>query len=178
MMVLFGLGYRITDRKDVIDADVARWKEVRGTDAGLWRLPEFRSLFYHRLWSGNRAGRLCGAVLRRLRPGERTLYLQTAEIGPGLFIQHGFATILAAERVGANCWLNQQVTVGYTHHGGCPTIEDDVNIGAGAKVLGEIVVGRGSWIGANAVVVRDVPPGSTAVGVPARYRPRTSSDPA
>jgi serine O-acetyltransferase len=90
-------------------------------------------------------------------------------IGPGLFISHGQGTILSAERIGANLQVHQGVTVGWDYRGDRrPIIGDDVFIGAGAKILGALTVGDGARIGANAVVVCDVPPRATAVGVPAR----------
>ena len=96
-----------------------------------------------------------------------TLYLMSKEIGGGLFIQHGFATMVTAESVGENCWINQQVTIGYNGHGRAPVIGNHVMITCGAKVLGDITVGDNAVIGANAVVIRDVEPGSKMVGVPA-----------
>jgi serine O-acetyltransferase len=176
--------YRLTDQRPVIDADVARWSAAMYGGCSLsWlsRLPEFRSLVYYRLSRGNRLGRIAGAAVRRLWPGERTLFFATDTIGPGLFIQHGFATIIAAQSVGSNCWINQQVTIGFKQTGGefgAPILEDDVSIHAGAQVLGPITVGHSSVVGANAVVVKDVPPNSIAVGVPAISRPRSKSTPA
>jgi serine O-acetyltransferase len=164
------LGYRLSDRQAIIDADVRRWSEVLGRDLELLDLlarPEFRSLYYHRIKTGNRAGRIANGLVAWAFPGERTLHLDTGDIGPGLFIQHGFATIVAAERVGANCWVNQQVTIGYDEAGRRPTLEDGVIVSAGAQVIGGITLHAGCRVGANAVVVRDVPPGTTAVGVPA-----------
>ena len=67
--------------------------------------------------------------------------------------------INADARIGCNCEIFQQVTIGEAK-GGCPEIGDNVSIGPGAKVLGKIKVGDGARIGANAVVVRDVPAGS------------------
>jgi serine O-acetyltransferase len=133
--------------------------------------PEFRTLFFYRL---RRAGGACApaaVVAAWLYPGERTLHLACADIGPGLFIQHGFATIVAARRVGKDCWINQQVTIGFSRPDARPTIGDGVAIYAGAKVLGEVTVGDGAVVGANAVVLHDVAPGCTAVGVPARVLP-------
>ena len=97
-----------------------------------------------------------------------TLYISTAEIGPGLFIQHGFATIIAARSIGANCWINQQVTIGYSNATDLPTLHDNVVVNAGAKIIGNVTLGANCIIGANAVVVKDVPPNVTVVGVPAR----------
>ncbi|MBA3942960.1 MAG: hypothetical protein H0X37_00190 [Herpetosiphonaceae bacterium] len=95
-----------------------------------------------------------------------SLYIPTSTIGPGLFIQHGFSTIIAAKSIGENCWINQQVTIGYSRDE-CPTIGNNVVITAGAKVLGNISIGDNTVIGANAVVVKNVPPNCTVVGVPA-----------
>ena len=95
-----------------------------------------------------------------------------ATIGRGLFIDHGFGVVIGETAVlGENVTLFQGVTLGGTgkekgkRH---PTIGDNVVIGAGAKVLGNITVGNNSMIGANAVVIRDVPEHSTVVGVPGR----------
>jgi serine O-acetyltransferase len=95
------------------------------------------------------------------------LLIYTREIGPGLFIQHGFATIISAEKIGRNCWINQQVTIGFSNDTDCPTIGDNVIIYAGAKIIGKVKIGDNSIVGANAVVVRDVPENCTVVGVPA-----------
>ncbi len=125
-------------------------------------------MFYYRI---ARERRVISRILLELakfayRP-MNTLYIDTATIGAGLFIQHGFSTIIAAARIGQNCWINQQVTIGYSDVADCPTIGDNVKITAGAKVFGNITIGDNSIIGANAVVFKDVPPNCTVVGVPA-----------
>jgi serine O-acetyltransferase len=89
-------------------------------------------------------------------------------IGPGLYIPHPVGTVLSAERIGANVTLISSITVGMRGEGEFPVIEDDVFVGAGARILGKVTVGAGAKIGANAVVVKDVPSGATAVGVPAK----------
>ncbi len=93
-------------------------------------------------------------------------------IGRGLFIDHGMGVIVGETTIiGDNVTLYQGVTLGGTgkekgkRH---PTIGNDVVIGAGAKVLGNISIGDNSYVGANAVVIKDVPPNSTIVGVPGR----------
>ncbi len=95
-----------------------------------------------------------------------------AEIEGGLFIDHGTGVVIGETAIiGKNCTLYQGVTLGGTgkdkgkRH---PTLEDDVLVGAGAKILGPFTVGRGSKIAANAVLLQEIPPFSTAVGVPAR----------
>ena len=70
--------------------------------------------------------------------------------------------------IGDDCMVMQQVTIGQLATGDLPVIGSGVYIGAGAKVLGPVKIGDGARIGANAVVITDVPPGATAVGVPAR----------
>lgn len=166
----------VSDQRGIIAADADRWYQIIDPDCGrqtarLWflaRYPEFRSLFFYRLRRGNAAGAAAGTLAALIWRGEPTLHLASSEIGPGLFIQHGFATIVAARRVGANCWINQQVTIGFDNPHDRPVLGDGVFVYAGAKILGNVVVGDGARVGANAVVLADVPPGYTAVGVPAR----------
>lgn len=103
----------------------------------------------------------------------------TLSIGPGLFIAHTNGIVLGPMRIGKNATIYQQVTLGaleadFFDATSRPVIEDDVTLAAGAKVLGPIVVGSGSTVGANAVVLTDVPPNHLAVGVPARVIPKQS----
>ena len=95
-----------------------------------------------------------------------------AQIGQGFFIDHGMGVVIGETAIiGDNVLLYQGVTLGGTgldkgkRH---PTIGNNVVIGTGAKVLGNIIIGDNSYIGANAVVIKDVPPNSTVVGVPGR----------
>jgi serine O-acetyltransferase len=95
---------------------------------------------------------------------------KSVQIGPGLRIYH-FGNVVIHKRtvMGAHCTLRHGVTIGNRHHGGpVPTLEDDVELGAYAQVLGGIRIGRGAKIGAMSLVLQDVPPGATAVGNPAR----------
>jgi len=101
-----------------------------------------------------------------------------ATIGKGLFVDHGMGVVIGeTAEVGDNVTLYHGVTLGGTgkdigkRH---PTIEDGVLIGTGAKVLGPITVGKGAKIGANAVVVKNVPAKATAVGSPAKNIVRTT----
>ena len=93
-----------------------------------------------------------------------------AVIGPGFFIDHGMSVIIGeTAEIGANVTLYQGVTLGGTswHKGKRhPTLRDGVVVGAGAKVLGAFEIGERSRVGANAVVVKPVPPDSIVVGVP------------
>jgi serine O-acetyltransferase len=95
-----------------------------------------------------------------------------ASIGRRVFIDHGMGVVIGeTAEIGDDCTLYHGVTLGgvkwdrVKRH---PTLGRKVVVGAGAKILGPILVGDGAKIGSNAVVVRDVPPGATAVGIPAR----------
>jgi serine O-acetyltransferase len=93
-----------------------------------------------------------------------------ASVGEGLFIDHGMGVVIGeTAEIGENVTLYQGVTLGGTgfatgkRH---PTVQDNVTIGSGAKLLGPIAIGHGAKIGANSVVIHDVPPNSTVVGNP------------
>ncbi len=95
-----------------------------------------------------------------------------ARIGRRVFIDHGMGVVIGeTAEIGDDCTLYHGVTLGGTswekgkRH---PTLRDDVVVGAGAKVLGPIVLDVGARVGSNAVVMHDVPAGATAVGIPAR----------
>jgi serine O-acetyltransferase len=125
----------------------------------------------HWFWKRNikLAGRLLSQFSRwltgiEIHPG--------AKIGPGLFIDHGMGVVIGeTAEIGADVTMYHGVTLGGTstekgkRH---PTIGDRVVIGAGAKVLGAITIGDDTRIGANAVVVKSVPPNSVVIGVPGR----------
>jgi serine O-acetyltransferase len=138
----------------------------------------------HRLWNDGHTllGRACSAFIRWLtgvdiHPG--------AALGHSLFIDHATGVVIGeTAEVGADVTIYQGVTLGGTslergkRH---PTVGDRVTIGAGARLLGLITIGNDSRIGANAVVVRDVPANSVVVGVPgqvvSRSRPRSATAP-
>lgn len=85
-----------------------------------------------------------------------------------MYIQHGFATVISAKSVGDDCWINQQVTIGYTFDSEPVVIGNGVRVSAGAKVVGNITVGDNAIIASNAAVVKDVPENAVVGGVPAR----------
>lgn len=131
----------------------------------------------HRLWA-RPAGRGPARVLAQV-----TRFLTGIEIHPGatigrrFFIDHGMGVVIGeTAEIGDDVMLYHGVTLGGRslnkgkRH---PTIGDRVTVGAGAKVLGPILVGADSAIGANAVVTHDVPADSIATGIPAIVRPRT-----
>lgn len=96
-----------------------------------------------------------------------------AKIGKGLMIDHGMGVVIGETTIiGEDCKIYHQVTLGGTgkekgskRH---PTLGNNVVVGAGAKLLGDIIIGDNSRIGASAVVLKDCPPNSTLVGIPAR----------
>ena len=90
------------------------------------------------------------------------------DIDGGLYLPHGNVVVDGMVRIGRNCVIGPWVTVGTRGSVAGPHIGDDVFIGTGAKILGGISVGDRARIGANAVVLDDVPAGTTVVGVPAR----------
>jgi len=173
--------FHISPAKPIIEVDLDRWlKEWRlmqqlknsrwmGLVWLLWKYPEFRNLLYYRIEREyHLTSRLLLAIVKCTHQRVSTLYIVAPHIGPGLFIQHGYATAIGGKTIGVNCWINQEVTIGQVKgDGDCPIIGDNVRIAAGAKVFGKITVGNNSIIGANSVVCTNVPPNCTMMGVPA-----------
>jgi serine O-acetyltransferase len=145
--------------------------------------PGVHAVIFHRLshwlWTHNLKwlGRFLSMFSRwftgiEIHPGAR--------IGQRFFIDHGMGVVIGeTAEIGDDCTLYHGVTLGGTswkkgkRH---PTLANDVIVGAGAKVLGPIVVGDGVRIGSNAVVVKDVPAGTTVVGVPGRAVKQVSGE--
>jgi serine O-acetyltransferase len=97
-----------------------------------------------------------------------------AQFGPGFVLVHSMGVVInTAVRGGRDVKIEHQVTIG-AERGLSPVLGDDIFVGAGAKIVGEIRIGSRVRIGANAVVVKDVPDDVTAVGVPARYIARSA----
>lgn len=168
------ISYNLSNNKEIINKDIDRWVNICNLSylrfpSWLylnWLLlyyPQFRNLFYHRLKKWNH---LISLIIQIFYKPLDSLYIYTENIGAGLYIQHGFSTIITAKSIGENCWINQQVTIGHTK-AGCPIIGNNVTITAGAIVVGDIKIGDNSVIGANAIVNKDVPANCTVVGNPA-----------
>ena len=99
-----------------------------------------------------------------------------SHIGGGLLLPHPNGIVIHPDaRIGPNCLIFQQVTIGTRGDGGAPSIGGHVDIGAGAKILGPVKIGNHVVIGANAVVMLDVPDNCMAVGIPAVVKPRSDS---
>ena len=161
-----------SNNKAIIFEEIQHWKKcTRRTEKArfdifsslMLELKEYRTLLQYRLGGG-----YSKLLLKMLFPGMDTLYINTPEIGPRLFIQHGFATNISAKRIGSDCWINQQVTIGYTFDSEPPVIGNGVRISAGAKVLGQIEIGDNAIIAANAAVVKSVEENMVVGGVPAK----------
>ncbi|WP_372625317.1 serine O-acetyltransferase [Arsukibacterium sp.] len=159
------------DIKSVFDRDPA----ARSTFEVLTNYPGLHAIWWHRLnhklWRANIKwlARFLSTIARwltgvEIHPG--------AKIGRRFFIDHGMGVVIGeTAEIGDDCTLYHGVTLGGTswnpgkRH---PTLANGVVIGAGAKVLGPLLVGENARIGSNAVVVRDVPAGATVVGIPGR----------
>ena len=142
----------------------AKWKNVKDTLSGAVYLfttfREYRDVLYFR--SG-----AYSFLFRRIFKGKECFYMITKTVGGGLRLLHPFATIINAESIGENVLIFQQVTIG-VKDGRKPKILNNVTICCGAKVLGGITIGNNAVIGANAVVVKDVPDNAIVGGVPAK----------
>jgi serine O-acetyltransferase len=181
---------------EMLRADLARYLELVGTPMG--RLRQLRALaeaqgvwatvvYRFGQWSNERAPRplrrLCKAgylVAFKLTEMATGISLPAhARIGRGLYVGHFGGIVVHTDVViGDHCSLSHGVTIGVLGgpRPGVPRIGNRVYIGCGAKLLGPICIGDGATIGANAVVLDDVPAGATAVGVPARVvAPRRST---
>ncbi len=135
--------------------------------------PGFHAIRIHRVshWLWRARLRLLARLLSTLGRWLTGIEIHPAAvIGRRFFIDHGMGVVIGeTTRIGDDCTLYHGVTLGGTswekgkRH---PTLENDVVVGAGAKVLGPVTIGSGARIGSNAVVVKDVPAGATVVGIP------------
>ena len=161
--------------KEEIGVVFERDPAARNTWEVITCYPGFHAMLFHRL-----AHWLWGVGLNWLArlTSHWSRWLTGIEIHPGatirrrFFIDHGMGVVIGeTAEIGDDCTLYHGVTLGGTswnkgkRH---PTLGKGVVVGAGAKILGPITVGDGARIGSNAVVVKDVPPGATAIGIPAR----------
>jgi len=161
--------------KEEVDLCFERDPAARSRAQVLLLYPGVKAIIYYRIahslhnkghyfladWISKRARRKTGIEIH-----------PAAKIGKGVFIDHGMGVVIGeTTEIGDNCTIYQGVTLGGTgkdkgkRH---PTIGSNVTIGCGAKVLGPFTVGDNSKIASNAVVLNEIPPNSTCVGVPAR----------
>lgn len=165
--------WKTSKNRDIIYQDMCFWKERKALSTEsefmlystlLLETEAFRNLVQLRLKQGGGVG---GRLFRFVFPPVKTLFL-SGNIGPGLYIQHGFSTIVAAKSVGEKCWINQQVTIGFEQDRQ-PVIGNHVRICAGAIIIGDVTIGDNAIVAAGAVVTHDVPAGEIWGGVPARF---------
>lgn len=160
----------LAEEQDKLVDDFKAWCSWKERSYSLWNSfsffisdKAFRNLFYYRVgrWS---------FPLRILMPGYDHLQITTprGKIGGGLVIQHGFATIISAEKIGKNCKIYQQVTIGYNHKLQAPILGDNVEVCCGAKIIGGCEIGDNVLIGTNSVVTKDIPDNVIVAGVPCR----------
>jgi serine O-acetyltransferase len=167
------------------DTSLSFWQQVRedwiahGCD---WTKPGFRAIVVHRfgVWRMKLQPKLLRAPLsilyrmlfRKIRNGYGIELPYTVELGRRVVIEHqGAIVIHGYSTIGDDCIIRQGVTLGNRYLDrplDAPKLGKRVNIGAGAKIFGDITIGDDTNIGANAVVLCDVPPGTTAVGIPAK----------
>lgn len=123
----------------------------------------FRTLFYFRTRS------MFTNVLRVLFPKERYFIIDVnSKIGGGLRTAHPYGTIINADRVGENVYINQLVTIG-EKNGKRPVIEDNVELHANCCIIGGVTIGMNAIVGAGTVVTKDVPANSIVVGAKMRF---------
>lgn len=161
--------------RDDFKACFNRDPAARTTLEVLLAYPGFHAIILHRIahalhgWGFITLARLISHFNRfltsiEIHPGAR--------IGSGFFIDHGTGVVIGETSViGDNVTLFQGVTLGgtgKTREKRHPTLEDNVVVGAGAEVLGDITLGEGSRVGSGSVVVNSIPPNSTVVGIPGR----------
>lgn len=167
---------------EVFKQDVQRWIALeRGNNSDKVTLPTTLKLLYRhmplRATAWFRLANWCKCHHIRMFPSliqRRILRVYGLDImagmnvGGGLYIAHPYGITLYAQHIGRNCSVIGASTVGVNKEWGPPVIGANVFIGAGARVLGSIHVGNDVKIGANAVVLNDVPDGATLVGIPAK----------
>lgn len=164
--------------KNLMNNDVKAWSDYYKIKKTKFlklfiKYPEFRVLVKIRLKLGEQqTGSLFLKLLRIIvalscRGHNCFIYTEPQVIGERLILHHAFATMISAAKIGHDCHIYQQVTIG-NGGAGIPIIGNNVTIYAGAKVFGKITIGDDVVIGANAVVTKDVPPHSMVAGVPAK----------
>lgn len=141
-----------TPDRNLIGA-IHRIQRAGGGRGPLARLDRLRGKLAYRFWTI-----ISGSIIS-----------QRARIDPSARFPHLTGVVIHGDAVvEADCMVMQQVTLGQTAEGGAPHLCRGVYVGAGAKILGRVTIGAGARVGANAVVLEDVPAHATAVGIPAR----------
>jgi serine O-acetyltransferase len=172
------MGKRETDDSaDRISAEIPDWSREQPRqfwDPGPKLLLSIRRFQYWRYKGGPLAFLACRWLVLRHRFWSVVAGADiplNCRIGGGLVILHPNGVVIHPDaRIGVNCLIFQQVTIGVRNGPEVPELGGHVDIGAGAKILGPIRIGDHAIIGANAVVIGDVPSGAVAIGIPARVK--------
>jgi serine O-acetyltransferase len=167
--------YFTSKNRKVIEMDICRWALAKGIQKNYTGLlldfltysPDFRTLFYFRL--KNKFTHILNIYCRK--QSNFTIDVNT-KLGGGVLTGHPYCTILNAESIGENFYVNHLVTVGEIN-GKRPTIGNNVSIYTGAIVIGDISIGDNCKIGAGAVVTKSIPENAVVVGNPARIIKKT-----
>lgn len=162
--------YAFSKNKAEIDMDMERWKNARNIKGSkisvllkaLTNSPDFRTVFYFR----NR-GLVCKLLNIYCRKEHNFRIDINTKLAGGILTAHPYATILNAETIGENFYVNHLVTVGEIN-GKKPIIGKNVSVNAGAIIIGDISIGDNCIIGAGAVVVKSIPNNCVVVGNPAK----------
>jgi len=174
----------------VVRADLYRHRGatgLKGLVRTYWRTPGFRYVFWMRVAGFLHRNRplivlytLSNWLHSRLTVKYGINIPHNTRVGPGLFIGHwGGIVVNEDASIGRNCNLSHGVTIGQKNRGkfkGCPRIGDSVYIGPGAAIIGSVSVGSNAAIGANTVVVADIPDNAVVVGNPGRVISSKGSD--
>jgi len=174
---------------DLVLMDACRWirpEEVaERSELTFWSLPKLlyrhlslRAMAWFRLatlMQRRKIKLVPGILQRRLLKLYGLELVPGAKIGGGLYIAHPIGCVLVAESIGTNVSVMGSVTLGRRELLRWPTIRNNVFLGAGCRILGPVEIGANAKVGANSVVLIDVPPGGIAVGVPARLLERHHS---
>jgi serine O-acetyltransferase len=163
------LVFNFFNAKYLLKADFDRWRQLKKINGNIQIgfiemmtfFPEYRNLFYHRIYPYNK-------MISWLCPKMSSMIIGTRDIGPGLVFHHGWSTYIEAKSIGKDCWIFQHVTIAYANETDHPTIGDNVTIYCNSLLIGNIKIGNNVVIGAGSVVVKDVPDNCVVVGVPAR----------
>ncbi len=162
--------YKMSKNKVDVEKDITRWahaQRISGSKVSLLLhflaySSDFRTLFYFR----NRG--IIASLLNLYCRKEKYFRIDmSTKLGGGVLTGHPYSTILNADSIGENLYVNHLVTVGEVN-GKRPTIGNNVSIYTGAIIIGDITIGNNVNIGAGAVVVKDVPDNCTVVGNPGR----------
>ena len=157
---------KCSKNRALIFADLERWKSIIGIKGRylamtklLMQIPAYRNLVCYRL-----RGFAKTFFLWHYKKMD-TLFMGCKEIGAGFYIHHGVATVIEAKSIGENCFISQQVTLGYVGDE-APTLGNNVTVHPGAIILGGVHLGDNCTVGAGAVVLSDVAEGATVGCVP------------